>query len=401
MGLRATHLSSACALLAAGLSLQAPFAAAQSSNGTVRYEVDLDGEMTATLLLSVLVTVAMVSCFTCCTCFYRISILQRMLRATRLNPRARNGDGGRARHEDDEGWGDIGRDGAVGFQSAILQAGYASFAGGGDDDAEADADADASGSGGSDSPSPGSGDVEASQLPANRLVQQREIRMRNRTLIKQIQRGVVVATASTFIFATLLGPAMLIIGIVCFSNDAAHKGICGPAGYYPTTTKCDSVCSNTCAFAFNGICNDGRDNATSSLCAYGTDCSDCSEDCEAALYSVSGGVLYVVSGCIFTTILCVLMYYLIIGSRYMRARQDLHQRKKTAKLTTCSNCDFQYNVDFDACTMCGARQVANPEHLVDGSSSGSGVPGSPTAKAPILDKVKEVRSNVRYKVTAG
>ncbi|XP_070543821.1 hyalin-like [Ptychodera flava] len=47
-------------------------------------------------------------------------------------------------------------------------------------------------------------------------------------------------------------------------------------------------CSNTCTHAYNGICQDGRDDSEN-LCQYGTDCNDCdgveicSDDCTSAI----------------------------------------------------------------------------------------------------------------------
>lgn len=35
------------------------------------------------------------------------------------------------------------------------------------------------------------------------------------------------------------------------------------------------VCVNTCRYAFDRECDDGRPGAHTSLCGYGTDCGDC------------------------------------------------------------------------------------------------------------------------------
>ena len=71
------------------------------------------------------------------------------------------------------------------------------------------------------------------------------------------------------------------------------------ARYMVTTGNCDELCEDTCPLASNGICDDGRPNATTSNCAFGTDCQDCSETCRVAFYSVTGGSLcVVVVGCV-------------------------------------------------------------------------------------------------------
>ena len=36
-----------------------------------------------------------------------------------------------------------------------------------------------------------------------------------------------------------------------------------------------AFCSNTCRFAGDGECDDGREGAQTSLCTFGTDCTDC------------------------------------------------------------------------------------------------------------------------------
>ena len=40
-------------------------------------------------------------------------------------------------------------------------------------------------------------------------------------------------------------------------------------------TSASSSCTNTCSFAFDNDCDDGRPGALTSLCARGTDCADC------------------------------------------------------------------------------------------------------------------------------
>ena len=36
-----------------------------------------------------------------------------------------------------------------------------------------------------------------------------------------------------------------------------------------------AACSDTCVFANDGACDDGRPGAPFSLCDFGTDCNDC------------------------------------------------------------------------------------------------------------------------------
>ena len=46
---------------------------------------------------------------------------------------------------------------------------------------------------------------------------------------------------------------------------------------YDALTDCfaDTVCSDTCIYAFDGTCDDGGSGSEYDVCAYGTDCSDC------------------------------------------------------------------------------------------------------------------------------
>jgi hypothetical protein len=253
------------ALVAATLAVAPSARAQEASNAS--YEIDYAGSEAATILLATFLSIVVVACCVCCTCFYRVSLLQRELRISRANSPeedlARGDPAQRAQHERDEGWGDIGRDGALGFQSAILQAGYASFAG--------SADEQSSGSGGTDglddgldveAPTPGLSSSGASAVSqrAHRPMTQEQDRTRayQKALLKAIQKGIIVAAACVFVMVTILGPVMLIIGAVCLANDSHHKGICGPAGYRITASKCDVICEDTCSFAEDGVCDDGR-----------------------------------------------------------------------------------------------------------------------------------------------
>lgn len=38
-----------------------------------------------------------------------------------------------------------------------------------------------------------------------------------------------------------------------------------------------TVCDNTCAYAYDGQCDDGGQNSLYSICDCGTDCADCGE----------------------------------------------------------------------------------------------------------------------------
>ena len=40
-----------------------------------------------------------------------------------------------------------------------------------------------------------------------------------------------------------------------------------------------TICTDTCTYAFDGECDDGSSNATTSLCSLGTDCGDCGSYC--------------------------------------------------------------------------------------------------------------------------
>ena len=40
-------------------------------------------------------------------------------------------------------------------------------------------------------------------------------------------------------------------------------------------SACDPSCEDSCIYANDGVCDDGGDNATTTLCDYGTDCTDC------------------------------------------------------------------------------------------------------------------------------
>lgn len=389
------------------LSISGQVAAQDSGiNGTtVVFEIDYEGVNNATILLSFFLSIVVLACCVCCSCFYRVSLLQRTLRMSRATSVATGsrhrqrsiaanmaGVATRSHQESDEGWGDIGRDGAFGFQSAILQAGYASFAGGASESDDSDADE------GSARDVESQRDSRSSSSRREHQTQREQAQAFHTALIKQIQRGIIVSVVCVFIVLVILGPVMLVIGAVCLANDLGHKGICGPAGYMVTTGSCDAVCEDSCAFAFDGVCNDGRAGAPSpTLCSFGTDCADCSENCEIAIYSMTGGALYVAFGCIFVIGLIVLLYYLIVGSQRIRERTAL-QRKKPEKLTTCSNCAFQYNADFEACTMCGTHQTADLDAVAstdDGSardSRASSPRSSPTALVPILPRAgAEVR----------
>lgn len=38
-----------------------------------------------------------------------------------------------------------------------------------------------------------------------------------------------------------------------------------------------TVCDNTCAYAYDGVCDDGGQGSSFSVCDCGTDCFDCGE----------------------------------------------------------------------------------------------------------------------------
>lgn len=48
-------------------------------------------------------------------------------------------------------------------------------------------------------------------------------------------------------------------------------------GFVPThvSVNCMQLCSDECATAHNGICEDGGAHSVSETCYYGTDCADC------------------------------------------------------------------------------------------------------------------------------
>ena len=54
----------------------------------------------------------------------------------------------------------------------------------------------------------------------------------------------------------------------------------GQIVFAQTTTPClgcvdAPLCLDTCAYANDGVCQDGGPNSADSSCAYGTDCADC------------------------------------------------------------------------------------------------------------------------------
>jgi len=37
----------------------------------------------------------------------------------------------------------------------------------------------------------------------------------------------------------------------------------------------DELCTDTCEYAYDGVCDDGGDGSDYDVCEYGTDCDDC------------------------------------------------------------------------------------------------------------------------------
>ena len=61
-----------------------------------------------------------------------------------------------------------------------------------------------------------------------------------------------------------------------FANDGeCDEGFLCPAGTDSSDCRPPTVCSDTCAYAFDGECDDGGLGAGTTLCALGSDCSDC------------------------------------------------------------------------------------------------------------------------------
>ncbi|HJL09066.1 MAG TPA: hypothetical protein RMH85_11225, partial [Polyangiaceae bacterium LLY-WYZ-15_(1-7)] len=52
-------------------------------------------------------------------------------------------------------------------------------------------------------------------------------------------------------------------------------GDCGPVGVAYRRPGQGGQCTNTCRYANDGECDDGRPGSHTSLCAYGSDCNDC------------------------------------------------------------------------------------------------------------------------------
>lgn len=46
-------------------------------------------------------------------------------------------------------------------------------------------------------------------------------------------------------------------------------------GVYVSPGGAAGACGNTCRYAYDGECDDGRSGAHTSLCTYGSDCGDC------------------------------------------------------------------------------------------------------------------------------
>ena len=46
-------------------------------------------------------------------------------------------------------------------------------------------------------------------------------------------------------------------------------------GVYVTPSTASGACFNTCRYANDGECDDGRPGAHTGLCSYGSDCNDC------------------------------------------------------------------------------------------------------------------------------
>jgi protease YdgD len=48
-------------------------------------------------------------------------------------------------------------------------------------------------------------------------------------------------------------------------------------GFGTDCSDCEyaSACDNSCQYAYDGECDDGRAGSSTSTCSYGTDCNDC------------------------------------------------------------------------------------------------------------------------------
>ncbi|MBF0472049.1 MAG: hypothetical protein HQL48_11840, partial [Gammaproteobacteria bacterium] len=55
------------------------------------------------------------------------------------------------------------------------------------------------------------------------------------------------------------------------TSDAASNG----SSDTPNTSTAETMCSDSCGYSGDGVCDDGGENAYYDVCSYGTDCSDC------------------------------------------------------------------------------------------------------------------------------
>ena len=58
-------------------------------------------------------------------------------------------------------------------------------------------------------------------------------------------------------------------------GDCGRRGSSNPTSPPTNPTKPTGSCSDTCEYAGDGVCDDGGPNALYEDCAYGTDCGDC------------------------------------------------------------------------------------------------------------------------------
>ena len=88
---------------------------------------------------------------------------------------------------------------------------------------------------------------------------------------KQFQGGTM---ASRFPWRfRVLGAALLLMS-ACGDSVPARSGDPSGAGE-PTGSRDSPLCSNTCKFSGDNVCDDGRAGSVTSACSPGTDCGDC------------------------------------------------------------------------------------------------------------------------------
>lgn len=59
------------------------------------------------------------------------------------------------------------------------------------------------------------------------------------------------------------------------ADPSAYGASAEPIAPDPSGAPPAAVCDDSCRFANNGECDDGRDGSDTDLCAAGTDCTDC------------------------------------------------------------------------------------------------------------------------------